>query len=90
MLRDLDDERRRAPVESVRLVAFDPDGEARVLEAIVFANSTISHDEAAKRVAVMSDAERARSASRLTSANARTDATARAVPSSARTTASRS
>ncbi len=57
MLRDLDDDPE--PGESVRLVAFDPDGEDRVLEAIVFANSTISHEQAAKRVRSLSDAERA-------------------------------
>ncbi|MGA7836035.1 MAG: FAD-dependent thymidylate synthase [Acidimicrobiales bacterium] len=44
--------------ESVRLVSFDPDGETRVLEAIVFANSTSSHTEAQRRVAAMSDDER--------------------------------
>jgi hypothetical protein len=47
------------PTEQVRLVAFDPDGETRVLEAIVFGNSTISHDEAERRVASMSANERA-------------------------------
>jgi thymidylate synthase ThyX len=45
--------------EYVRLVAFDPEGESRVLEAIVFANSTTSHDEATRRVAAMSAGERA-------------------------------
>jgi len=40
-------------VEQVRLVSFDPDGETRVLEAIVFGNSTVSHDEARKRVDAM-------------------------------------
>jgi thymidylate synthase ThyX len=44
--------------EQVRLVSFDPDGETRVLEAIVFGNSTVSHDDAQKRVAVMSVEER--------------------------------
>jgi len=47
------------PGECVRLVAFDPEGELRVLEAIVFANSTTSHDAAARRVAAMSSIERA-------------------------------
>jgi len=47
------------PTKQVRLVAFDPDGETRVLEAIVFGNSTISHDLAEKRVASMSALERA-------------------------------
>jgi thymidylate synthase ThyX len=47
------------PGEYVRLVAFDPEGEDRVLEAIVFANSTLSHDQAARRVRSMSDNVRA-------------------------------
>jgi thymidylate synthase ThyX len=47
------------PTEQVRLVAFDRDGETRVLGAIVFGNSTISHDESEKRVASMSASERA-------------------------------
>lgn len=47
------------PTEHVRLVAFDPEGEARVLEAIVFGNSTVSHDEAHRRVSAMSAGERA-------------------------------
>ncbi len=44
--------------ESVRLVGFDPEGETRVLEAIVFANATGSHDEAERRVGLMSADER--------------------------------
>jgi hypothetical protein len=44
--------------ESVRLVAFDPQGESRVLEAIVFANSAGSHDDAVRRVGGMSGDER--------------------------------
>ncbi|MGC2169592.1 MAG: FAD-dependent thymidylate synthase [Acidimicrobiales bacterium] len=44
--------------ESVRLVSFDPEGESRVLEAIVFANSNISHDAAARRVGAMNSDER--------------------------------
>ena len=47
------------PTEQVRLVAFDADGEARVLEAIVFGNSTVSHEEAQRRVGAMSAQERA-------------------------------
>jgi thymidylate synthase ThyX len=43
---------------SVRLVGYDPDGETRVLEAIVFANSTGSHDDATRRVKAMSADER--------------------------------
>jgi thymidylate synthase ThyX len=46
--------------EQVNLVAFDPDGEARVLEAIVFANSTRSHDDAVARVATMAPEQRER------------------------------
>src|SRR5579863_5674394 len=42
------------PAEQVRLVSFDPEGETRVLEAIVFANSTVSHEEARRRVRAMS------------------------------------
>lgn len=45
--------------EYVRLVAFDPEGEDRVLEAIVFASSTLSHERAARRVKALSSAERA-------------------------------
>ena len=44
--------------ESVRLVGYDPDGETRVLEAIVFANSNGSHDDAQRRVRDMSADER--------------------------------
>ncbi|MGB8179491.1 MAG: FAD-dependent thymidylate synthase [Acidimicrobiales bacterium] len=44
--------------ESVRLVAFDPQGESRVLEAIVFANSAGSHDDAVRRVGAMSADQR--------------------------------
>ena len=44
--------------ESVRLVAFDPEGESRVLEAIVFANATGSHEDAVRRVGALSADER--------------------------------
>jgi len=54
--RDTGDE---TPGEYVHLVDFDPEGEVRVLEAIVFANSTSSHDDAARRVASMNTEERA-------------------------------
>jgi thymidylate synthase ThyX len=47
------------PTEQVTLVAYDPQGETRVLEAIVFANATISNDEAASRVCAMPTSERA-------------------------------
>jgi thymidylate synthase ThyX len=48
------------PGERVRLVDFDPEGETRILEAIVFANSTFSNDEAVEKVRAMNDEERAR------------------------------
>ena len=44
--------------EYVRLVAYDPAGEERILEAIVFANSSISHERARSLVAAMSFDER--------------------------------
>jgi hypothetical protein len=44
--------------ESVQLVAFDPEGETRVLEAIVFANSARSHEDAVRYVGAMSGDER--------------------------------
>jgi len=44
--------------ERVRLVDFDPAGEDRVLEAVVFANSTMSHEEASRRVASLTSDER--------------------------------
>jgi len=47
------------PGESVRLVAYDPEGEDRVLEAIIFANAATSHDDAAKAVRALSEADRA-------------------------------
>jgi thymidylate synthase ThyX len=47
------------PGEYVRLVGFDPKGEDRVLEAIVFAGSSLSHEQAARRVSAMSLDERA-------------------------------
>ena len=43
---------------SVRLVGFDPEGEDRVLEAIIFAQSNLSHDEAAARTRALSADER--------------------------------
>lgn len=46
------------PVERVRLVAFDPHGEERVLEAIVFGNSNVSHGEAERRVASLSEQDK--------------------------------
>ncbi|MDE3064647.1 MAG: FAD-dependent thymidylate synthase, partial [Acidobacteriota bacterium] len=47
------------PHESVRLVAYDPEGEQRVAEAIVFAASAMSDAETVRRVATMNELERA-------------------------------
>jgi thymidylate synthase ThyX len=43
----------------VRLLSFDPEGERRVLEAIVFGNSAMSHSEAVRCVDRLNDLERA-------------------------------
>ena len=48
------------PGEEVRLVGFDADGETRILEAIVFANSACNNEESAGRVRSMNSDERAR------------------------------
>lgn len=47
------------PGELVRLVEFDPEGERRVLEAIVFANSSMSHHDAERQVATLDSVQRA-------------------------------
>jgi thymidylate synthase ThyX len=47
------------PGEHVRLVSFDPAGERRVLEAIVFGNSSLSHDQAVRQVERLNELERA-------------------------------
>lgn len=47
------------PQESVRLVGFDPEGETRVLEAIVFASTNLSTQAAQRRVADLDAAQRA-------------------------------
>jgi thymidylate synthase ThyX len=47
------------PGEYVRLVGFDPHGEDRILEAIVFASSSLSHEQAVLHVAALSLEERA-------------------------------
>ncbi len=44
--------------EQIRLVSFDPDGETRVLEAIVFAASTGSHESARRTVAALTPLQR--------------------------------
>jgi thymidylate synthase ThyX len=46
------------PVESVRLVGFDPEGERRVCEAIVFAASAMSDAQVVARVSAMNELER--------------------------------
>jgi len=46
------------PGESVALVAFDPEGELRVAEAIVFANSSMPNEEVVRRVGAMNELER--------------------------------
>ena len=48
------------PGEHVRLAAYDKDGEAKILEAIVFANSTMSQEEASKRVGAMNAGDRSK------------------------------
>jgi thymidylate synthase ThyX len=42
----------------VRLISFDPEGELRVLESIIFANSSMSHDAATQQVRAMNSLER--------------------------------
>jgi hypothetical protein len=46
------------PGESVRLVDFDADGESKILEAIGFANSTLSDAQVRQRVAALSADDR--------------------------------
>ncbi len=46
------------PREEVNLVGFDPEGETRILEAIVFANSTMTSADAAARVASLGPEQR--------------------------------
>ena len=46
------------PAGEVRLVDFDPDGEDKLLAAICFAQSTLSEDEALRRVRALSADER--------------------------------
>ena len=53
-----DDLDANEPAERVRLVSYDPEGERRVLEAIVFGNSSMSHGEAARRVEEMNELAR--------------------------------
>jgi thymidylate synthase ThyX len=58
LVKDLLGETNQADEESVRLVGFDPDGEDKVLTAIVFANSTASHEDAVQRVRTLTPDER--------------------------------
>ncbi|MGH8995747.1 MAG: FAD-dependent thymidylate synthase, partial [Acidimicrobiales bacterium] len=51
-------ERLGAETGEVRLVDFDPDGEDKLLAAIAFAPSTMSEDEALRRVRALSHDER--------------------------------
>jgi hypothetical protein len=51
-------ERLGSAIGEVRLVDFDPDGEDKLLAAICFAPSTLSEDEALRRVRAMSADER--------------------------------
>lgn len=60
ILRELWDDASAEPGESVNLVSFDPEGEQRIVEAIAFANSTLSDEEVKRRVAALSPAERAK------------------------------
>ncbi|NNN08054.1 MAG: thymidylate synthase [Acidimicrobiaceae bacterium] len=53
-----DDLQTVEPDEHVRLLAFDPEGETRVLEAIVFANTSLSHHDVAQRVASLDETRR--------------------------------
>jgi thymidylate synthase ThyX len=46
------------PAEQVRLLDFDPQGEERVLEAIIFANSSLSDADVRARVSHLTDAQR--------------------------------
>ena len=60
LLGELFDRVDEIPGESVRLVGFDPAGETRVLEAIVFAQGGVSNDVAERRVAALSHDDRQR------------------------------
>ena len=55
----VDEEDLDEPAERVRLLSYDPQGEQRVLEAIVFANSSLNADAAAQRVATLDGDQRA-------------------------------
>jgi len=48
------------PAEYVRLVDFNPHGEDDVLEAIIFSNSTITHETAAQAVSGLDASQRSR------------------------------
>lgn len=60
IIESLWDSVEETPGESVRLVSFDPDGERKVVEAIVVANSRMSHGEAERRVTELSEEDRTR------------------------------
>jgi len=59
LVRSMIEDETPDPRESVTLTSFDPDGEQRVLEAIVFASSTVSEAHAATVVAGLSEDQRA-------------------------------
>ncbi len=44
--------------DEIRLIDFDPEGESRILEAIMFANGALSHDHAARIVATLDSEQR--------------------------------
>ena len=44
--------------ESVRLVSFDPRGEEKIAAAIMFANAPVSHEDAERHAATLSDEQR--------------------------------
>ena len=50
---------RPQPEESVRLSAFDPNGEVKIAAAILFANSSLSQQDADARAALLTSEERA-------------------------------
>lgn len=53
-----DDAAPPAAAEEVTLISYDPAGEDRVLEAIVEANSALSHEDVVQRIARLNDDQR--------------------------------
>ncbi|HUY42588.1 MAG TPA: FAD-dependent thymidylate synthase [Acidimicrobiales bacterium] len=60
LIKELWSDEEQTPGESVRLIGYDPEGETRVLEAIIFANDNVSQDEAQRRVASLNAEGRVR------------------------------